>query len=546
MKALPKITIYEHANFKGKSKTLTKGHVNLTDAGLNDCISSVIVDSGVWVLYQDCNYKGSICVVMEGDRMNLVSCNKDEDTLFYNFNDTVSSLKPLDIDITEDPKCTLYVHDFKGNSLMLTDDLRDLRTKNMNDKVSSIRVHNGIWVGYEDVNFGGKQTLYLPGDHMMKATDGEYNNDTLSSIRALKSKKKKKEPKITLYEHANFKGRSKTFTEAHPDMEDAGFFDCASSVIVEGGVWVLYQYRRYRGHICVVIEGDRTNLVAGKRDKDTRFQCFNDTVSSLKPLDFDCTEEPKCTVYEHDFSGRALQFTEDILDLRWYKMNDKASSIRVHSGAWVGFEGVNFDGKMTLYLPGDHNSRATDGIYRNDTLSSLRALQIKPCFPIIVDGIDYHMDRGSCEEEMVDIFSWTQKNNTDVKQKLSVSKEKTVKTEDSYEFRWEKGTKVSAEVSFETSIPFTSMNTSMKLGAESFYNIGSNERKKTGKTETWTVHYPSEIPSKSTITLTSSLRKGKMDVPYTASFHQGDKKWTEKGTFHGINYFGFQTEFKQT
>ncbi|CAG2188883.1 unnamed protein product [Mytilus edulis] len=453
------ITIYEHANFKGKSKTLTEGHVNLTDEGLNDCISSVIVDSG---------------------------------------------------DITEDPKCTLYVHDFKGNSLMLTDDLLDLRTKNMNDTVSSIRVHNGIWVGYEDVNFGGKQTLYLPGDHMMKATDGEYKNDTLSSIRAL----------ITLYEHANFKGRSKTFTEAHPDMEDAGFFDCASSVIVEGGVsyqngspfcinfrWVLYQYRRYRGHICVVIEGDRTNLVAGKRDKDTRFQCFNDTVSSLKPLDFDCTEEPKCTVYEHDFQA-VLYSSEDILDLRWYKMNDKASSIRVHSGAWVGFEGVNFDGKMTLYLPGDHNSRATDGIYRNDTLSSLRALQIKPCFPIIVDGIDYHMDRGSCEEEMVDIFSWTQKNNTDVKQKLSVSKEKTVTTEDSYEFRWEKGTKVSAEVSFETSIPFTSMNTSMKLGAESFYNIGSNERKKTGKTETWTVHYPSEIPSKSTLVLLKKSKEG--------------------------------------
>lgn len=55
------------------------------------------------------------------------------------------------------------------------------------------------------------------------------------------------------------------------------------------------------------------------------------------------------------------------------------------------------------------------------------------------------MDRGSCEEKMVDIFSWTQKNNTDVKQKLSVSKEKTVTTEDSYEFRWEKGTKVSGE-----------------------------------------------------------------------------------------------------
>lgn len=41
---------------------------------------------------------------------------------------------------------------------------------------------------------------------------------------------------ITLYEGANFKGRSMTFTEGHANMEDAGFYDCASSVIVEGGV----------------------------------------------------------------------------------------------------------------------------------------------------------------------------------------------------------------------------------------------------------------------------------------------------------------------
>lgn len=63
---------------------------------------------------------------------------------------------------------------------------------------------------------------------------------------------------------------------------------------------------------------------------------FKQNISQYLQTQFflqDCTEEPKCTVYEHDFSGRALQFTEDILDLRWYKMNDKASSIRVHSGA---------------------------------------------------------------------------------------------------------------------------------------------------------------------------------------------------------------------
>ncbi|CAG2188882.1 unnamed protein product [Mytilus edulis] len=97
----------------------------------------------------------------------------------------------------------------------------------------------------------------------------------------------KKKPKITLYEHVNFKGRSKTFTEANDNLIDEGFNDYSSSVIVEGGVWVLYQHCNYTGNVCVVIEGDRTNLLNCRGDKGTKIHDFNDVVSSLKPLDYD-------------------------------------------------------------------------------------------------------------------------------------------------------------------------------------------------------------------------------------------------------------------
>ncbi|XP_063397299.1 epidermal differentiation-specific protein-like [Mytilus trossulus] len=355
----------------------------------------------------------------------------------------------------------------------------------------------------------------------------------------------KKEPKIILYEGVNFKGRSKTFTQAHPNMVNAGFFDCASSVIVEGGVWVLYQHHNYKGNICVVMEGDRTNLVRGTpTDKDTKVHEFNDSLSSLKPLDFDCTQEPKITVYAGDFNSRSLTFTEDIKDLRWYKMNDQISYIRVHSGAWVVFEAVNFMGQQSLFLPGDHLMKASDGAFRNDTTSSLRPLQIKPSYPLIVDGMDFHLDRVSKDKTPITVFSWTQKNNSKITQNLSVTKEKTVTTEDSYEFTWDEGTKMTSEYSYEASIPgiFTS---SVKLGIEKHLNIGTTKGKKTEKAEKWSVHYPSEIPPESEITLESTISKGKIDVPFTCRFHQGEKKWSEKGTFHGVQYYGFVTEFKQ-
>lgn len=43
----------------------------------------------------------------------------------------------------------------------------------------------------------------------------------------------------------------------------------------------------------------------------------------------------------------------------------------------------------------------------------------------------------------------------------------------------------------------------------------------------------------------STLTEGKINVPFTAHFHQGEEKWTEEGFFHGTIYYGFDTKFNQ-
>lgn len=361
----------------------------------------------------------------------------------------------------------------------------------------------------------------------------------------------KKKPKITLYEHVNFKGRSKTFTEANDNLIDEGFNDYSSSVIVEGGVWVLYQHCNYTGNVCVVMEGDRTNLLDCRGDKGTKIHDFNDVVSSLKPLNYDFTEEPKCTVYVHGFEGRSLQFTDDILDLGWYKMSNQISSIRVHSGAWVGYDMVNFHGTHSLYLKGDHIMSSTEGGFRNDQLCSLRALQITDTVPLIVDKIEFHAG-GHRTLKPTTVFSWTQKNNSEIKQKLSIIKEKIITTENTYQFRWDTGAKISFDMTTEISadleaalgVPL-SVSVSMAMGMEAHLNIGETLKRKISKTEKWNVQYPTVIPPKSEITLTSYLTKGKMDVPFTAHFHKGEKRWTETGTYFGTQYFGFVTDIQQ-
>ncbi|CAC5425282.1 CRYB [Mytilus coruscus] len=358
----------------------------------------------------------------------------------------------------------------------------------------------------------------------------------------------KQKRKITLYEHVNFKGRSKTFTEGHENLIDAGFNDYTSSVIVESGVWILYQHCNYTGNICVVMEGDRTNLLSCKGDKDTKIHDFNDVVSSLKPWDSDFTEEPKCTVYVAGFEGRSLQFTEDILDLAWYKMSNQISSIRVHSGAWVGYDMANFRGRHSLYLPGDHLMSSTAGGFRNDKLCSLRALQIKETFPVILDKMDFHMDRARHDNKPLTIFAWRQKNDTTVPQKLSITG-KTITTENTNKISWNSA-KVSFGMSSEVWIELMELiqvplklSRSYSLGVHT--NKGDKTSQNTSKTETWHVVYPTEIPPKSKITLTSHLTQDKADVPFTATFHQGNKRWLKTGIFSGTHYYGLVTEFNE-
>lgn len=69
----------------------------------------------------------------------------------------------------------------------------------------------------------------------------------------------------------------------------------------------------------------------------------------------------------------------------------------------------------------------------------------KPSVPVIVDKIDFHQKEELPVGKRIGLLAWTQSNNTDVTQKLSVTKETCVKTEDTYEFRWEKETRISGE-----------------------------------------------------------------------------------------------------
>ena len=56
---MSQIRVFRDNNFLGGYLTLTDSEPNLVNRNFNDVISSVIVDSGVWTLYEDIDFQGN-------------------------------------------------------------------------------------------------------------------------------------------------------------------------------------------------------------------------------------------------------------------------------------------------------------------------------------------------------------------------------------------------------------------------------------------------------------------------------------------------------
>jgi len=65
---------------------------------------------------------------------------------------------------------------------------------------------------------------------------------------------------IVVYDQANFKGRTMSFTQAVPDLAQKQFDDKVASLAITGaGDWVLCEHRNYGGR-CARVQGRADNL----------------------------------------------------------------------------------------------------------------------------------------------------------------------------------------------------------------------------------------------------------------------------------------------
>ncbi|XP_066458069.1 beta-crystallin B1 [Eleutherodactylus coqui] len=154
-----KMIVFEQENFQGRHMELLNECVNLGERGF-DRVRSVIVDSGPWVAYEQSNFRGEMFILEKGEYPRW-------DTWSSSYrSDCFMSIRPIRMDSQEHKIALFESADFKGNKMeIIEDDVPSLWAYGFCDRVGSVRVPSGTWVGYQYPGYRGYQYLFETCDY---------------------------------------------------------------------------------------------------------------------------------------------------------------------------------------------------------------------------------------------------------------------------------------------------------------------------------------------------------------------------------------------
>ncbi|XP_006534817.1 beta-crystallin B1 isoform X1 [Mus musculus] len=153
-----RLIVFEQENFQGRRVEFSGECLNLGDRGF-DRVRSLIVVSGPWVAFEQSAFRGEMFVLEKGEYPRW-----DTWTSSYR-SDRLMSFRPIRMDSQEHKICLFEGANFKGNTMEIQeDDVPSLWVYGFCDRVGSITVSGGTWVGYQYPGYRGYQYLLEPGD----------------------------------------------------------------------------------------------------------------------------------------------------------------------------------------------------------------------------------------------------------------------------------------------------------------------------------------------------------------------------------------------
>uniref|UniRef100_A0A3Q0SL01 Beta-crystallin B2 n=1 Tax=Amphilophus citrinellus TaxID=61819 RepID=A0A3Q0SL01_AMPCI len=200
-----KLVIYEQENFQGRCHELTGPCNNLQEAGVDKVVwvrdrqntagplhqsqSSVFLFLFIsfisftllrWVGYEQANCKGEQYVFEKGEYPRWDSWTNSRRS------DTIVAFRPIKVD-SQEHKIVLYENpSFAGKKIeIIDDDVPSFHAHGYQEKVSSVRVQSGTWVGYQYPGYRGYQYLFEKGEYK-ESTDFGAQIPQIQSVRRIR------------------------------------------------------------------------------------------------------------------------------------------------------------------------------------------------------------------------------------------------------------------------------------------------------------------------------------------------------------------------
>uniref|UniRef100_A0A3P8YGQ3 Beta/gamma crystallin 'Greek key' domain-containing protein n=1 Tax=Esox lucius TaxID=8010 RepID=A0A3P8YGQ3_ESOLU len=221
----------------GANIDLLEPIVDLEGTGYGTKTQSIDVVSGVWVAFEEAGFSGKMYLLEKG----LYGNPEDWGALSSKMNSVmpvtlVKSNKTLEVHLFSEPG-------FQGSVHVLEDSIPNLP---QGFSLGSCKVLAGSWLAFEDYGFEGKMYLLEEGGYPdLRAMGCVHPNSPVRSLQTTGFEFSL--PSITLFERSGLRGKRLVLTAGSVNLQLAGGCSRVQSVLVEGGMWVLYEGINYRG-----------------------------------------------------------------------------------------------------------------------------------------------------------------------------------------------------------------------------------------------------------------------------------------------------------
>ena len=196
------LTLYSRDDYHGRSQTVRDAVADLEDVRFNDTTQSIRVRSGRWEACEDADFRGD-CFLLEAGEYPSLDERANKITSLREVRGGWGGHPGRDRDRGRDRdgrwerdrehghlpgrslggELTFYTRDdFAGRSLSVRNSSADLRERDFNDTVQSVRVRSGYWEVCEDVGFRGRCRTLEPGEYASL----ERMSNRISSVREVR------------------------------------------------------------------------------------------------------------------------------------------------------------------------------------------------------------------------------------------------------------------------------------------------------------------------------------------------------------------------